>query len=41
MEDKRNGRTWDVDPWLTPEEAQKILVLGGEVDPVLAFVKSL
>ena len=21
MEDKRNGRTWDVDPWLTPEEA--------------------
>ncbi len=41
LEDKRNGRTWDVDPWLTPEEAQEIRVLGGEVDPVLAFVKSL
>lgn len=37
----KDGRTWDVDPWLTPEEAQKIPVLGGEVDPVLAFVKSL
>ncbi|BAW02884.1 CRISPR-associated protein TM1795 family protein [Thermus thermophilus] len=41
LEDKRNGRTWDVDPWLTPVEARGIRVLGGEVDPVLAFVKSL
>jgi len=36
-----NGRTWEVDPWLSPEEATKIRPLGGQVDPVRAFVDRL
>jgi len=36
-----NGRTWEVDPWLSPEEATKIRPLGGQVDPVRTFVDSL
>lgn len=35
------SRTWTVDPWLTPEEAEQIRPLGGQVDPVRAFVKNL
>ncbi len=38
---KANGRTWEVDPSLTPEEAMEILPLRGQVDPVRAFVNSL
>jgi CRISPR-associated protein Cmr1 len=39
----KNGksRTWEVDPWLTPEEARQIPLLRGQVDPVRAFVESL
>jgi CRISPR-associated protein Cmr1 len=37
----RNERTWEVDPWLTPEEARQIPLLRGQVDPVRAFVESL
>jgi CRISPR-associated protein Cmr1 len=37
----RNRRTWEVDPWLTPGEAEQIPPLGGQVDPVRAFVESL
>jgi CRISPR-associated protein Cmr1 len=37
----RNRRTWEVDSWLTPEEAGQISPLGGQVDPVRAFVESL
>jgi CRISPR-associated protein Cmr1 len=35
------SRTWEVDPWLTPEEARQIPLLRGQVDPVRAFVESL
>ncbi len=37
----RNKNAWEVDPWLTPQEATKIEVLRGETDPLRAFVKSL
>jgi len=37
----RNERTWEVDPWLTPDEARQIPLLRGQVDPVRAFVESL
>ncbi len=37
----RDGRTWEVDPWLTPGEARQIPPLRGQVDPVRAFVESL
>jgi len=37
----RNERTWEVDPWLTREEAGQISPLRGQVDPVRAFVESL
>jgi CRISPR-associated protein Cmr1 len=39
----KNGksRTWEVDPWLTPEEARQIPLLRGQVDPVRAFVERL
>lgn len=35
------GRSWEVDPWLTPGEARQIPPLRGQVDPVRAFVESL
>jgi CRISPR-associated protein Cmr1 len=35
------SRTWEVEPWLTPEEARQIPLLRGQVDPVRAFVESL
>ncbi|MGC8904925.1 type III-B CRISPR module RAMP protein Cmr1 [Thermus sp.] len=38
---EHGGRAWEVDPWLTPEEAKAIPPLRGQVDPVRAFVESL
>jgi len=39
--ESKQGRTWEVDPWLTPEEARQIHPLRGQVDPVRTFVESL